>query len=794
MNGGAASMKAGSRVRKRRDTSGDRPHFRVFHPFIVFLLLLISGCYLSYRYSVLQFIDEISKERDRVALGINQVRNNLGRELYATLNLTQGLVAFIQLYGGIDQEQFDAITRDLISRNHLINNVGLAVGYVIRYVYPYTGNEKALGLDYRTTREQIGPVLQCVNEKKPVIAGPVRLVQGGTGIIEHTPIFITGPSDTGTGKNFWGVLSAVVRLETLMLAAGVQSSGTSLYRISLRGIDGTGAAGPVFWGDSAVFSSDPVLTEIALPAGEWQMAAVPLGGWPVFNPLRSPSFNTGSALSLIISILFFFTLKVSRSRRAEINRRKKVEDALHQKNRALRLFSRCTSAVVHSTDEKELLSAVCTIAVESTGYPMAWVGSAENDPMRTVKPVTFAGPGEGVLDRITVSWGDNEFGQGTAGTAIRTRKPCIARDLHNTPTFAVWRDALVSKDIAAAISIPLIVNDAVYGVLLIYAVEADAFDSTEVTLLEELGKDISHGIAALRSRKERDEATAALEQARSELEERVVERTRELLQAKDAAESADRIKSAFLATMSHELRTPLNSIIGFTGIMLQGLVGELSEEQLKQLAMVRDSAHHLLALINDVLDISKIESGQLDLHRCMFDIQDTIDRAVQFVMPTARKKSLSVTLPESPLRLKTFSDQRRVEQILINLLSNAVKFTEAGGITLIADNDRVAGDSQDAEKEKNVSRAFMRISVADTGIGIRSEDLSKLFQPFKQLDTGISRRYEGTGLGLSICKKLALMLGGDIEVSSGGPGTGAVFSLLLPLTEEQNGQNSGDRG
>lgn len=249
-----------------------------------------------------------------------------------------------------------------------------------------------------------------------------------------------------------------------------------------------------------------------------------------------------------------------------------------------------------------------------------------------------------------------------------------------------------------------------------------------------------------------------------DLEKRVAERTAELETARDRAESADRLKSAFLATMSHELRTPLNSIIGFTGILLQELAGPLNEEQQKQLGMVRGSAQHLLALINDVLDISKIEAGQLEVCREVFDLCRSVEKVVGVVKPMADKKGLRLNVEMGPGIGKLVSDPRRVEQVLLNLLNNAVKFTEKDAAVKVT---AVAADG------------VVRISVADEGVGIKPEDLDKLFQPFRQIETGLSRRHEGTGLGLVICRRLATLLGGDIEVRSEW-GKGSVFTFTLP--------------
>ena len=243
----------------------------------------------------------------------------------------------------------------------------------------------------------------------------------------------------------------------------------------------------------------------------------------------------------------------------------------------------------------------------------------------------------------------------------------------------------------------------------------------------------------------------------------------ELKVAVAKAESADKLKSAFLATMSHELRTPLNSIIGFTGILLQKLVGPLSGEQEKQLKMVQSSALHLLNLINDVLDISKIEADQVTIANEEFEINQVFSQCIEKIQTLAKTKGLKLTknIEHEPLNLVT--DKRRVEQILINLLNNAVKFTESGEVVL----------------KSKLDGQHLRISIKDTGIGISPENVHTLFMPFKQIDSGLTRKYEGTGLGLSICKRLVELLGGSIWVES-EIGMGSEFIFTLPIHRSEN--------
>lgn len=273
----------------------------------------------------------------------------------------------------------------------------------------------------------------------------------------------------------------------------------------------------------------------------------------------------------------------------------------------------------------------------------------------------------------------------------------------------------------------------------------------------------------------RKQAEAALRALNETLEVKVASRTQELHAALERAEAADRIKSTFLATMSHELRTPLNSIIGFTGIVLQGLAGPLTAEQTKQLGMVRGSARHLLELINDVLDISKIEAEQLQVNAEPFDLRASLERAVISVTPFAEKKGLWLVARVSPSIGDMVSDRRRVEQIVLNLLNNAIKFTDRGTVTLTAGLEADFRPSPVAPPQSAV-----RIEVADTGIGIKPEHLTDLFQPFRQVETGLTRPHEGTGLGLVICQRLVALLGGTISVTSAWS-RGSEFTVILPL-------------
>ena len=272
-----------------------------------------------------------------------------------------------------------------------------------------------------------------------------------------------------------------------------------------------------------------------------------------------------------------------------------------------------------------------------------------------------------------------------------------------------------------------------------------------------------HFVAFLRDITLRKRAEGEIADAKERLEQRVHERTHELSEANRRLLELDRLKSEFLATMSHELRTPLNSILGFTTVLQGGLAGPLNEEQQRQLAFVHGSGQHLLALINDLLDVSRIESGRLKLARRAFDFAEVADEAMSQLRPLAAKKGLELHVRLSS-SVHAWGDRRRVYQILLNLAGNAVKFTEQGSVTIAA---RCVGDQ-------------LEVEVRDTGIGIAPAHLNALFEPFHQVDGSLARAHEGTGLGLYLSKKLLALMGGTISVTS-RRGHGSCFKFTLPV-------------
>jgi PAS domain S-box-containing protein len=263
-----------------------------------------------------------------------------------------------------------------------------------------------------------------------------------------------------------------------------------------------------------------------------------------------------------------------------------------------------------------------------------------------------------------------------------------------------------------------------------------------------------------------------LKEASAELERKVQEATAELAEQNEllrrqhiALEQASALKSQFLANMSHEFRTPLNAILGYTHMLLHGVSGSISDAQRKSLTRIDSNSRHLLALINDILDITRIEAGRMPLNLTTFAIPELVDEVMSELEPIIKRSNLVVSARVAARVPQIKSDRQKVKQIVLNLLSNALKFTPQGAVTIRA--------SYDARTR------MVHIAVRDTGVGIPYEDQGKVFEDFRQLDSSPARGYGGTGLGLSICRRLSQMLGGSIDLSS-EPGRGSMFTLQLP--------------
>jgi signal transduction histidine kinase len=326
--------------------------------------------------------------------------------------------------------------------------------------------------------------------------------------------------------------------------------------------------------------------------------------------------------------------------------------------------------------------------------------------------------------------------------AARERNAVIVNDVRSEAGFL---PNPFLPETCSEMAVPMIVGDKVIGVFDVQSDLAGHFTEEDASIYATLAAQVG----------------VALQNARLYMEQSAtVTQLREL----------DRLKSSFLANMSHELRTPLNSILGFSDVMLEGLDGPLSDVMENDLKLISRNGQHLLSLINDVLDMAKIEAGKMNLNIERFNLHEVLADVVNITAPLARDKALTLQLEtEASPALELEADRIRLRQVLINLVGNAIKFTEAGSVTLSA-----------AQQNGHI-----RISVRDTGIGVPPEHAQMIFEEFHQVDSSTTRKAGGTGLGLPISRKLIELHGGKLWVESTGVrGEGSTFIIELPMTKE----------
>jgi signal transduction histidine kinase len=250
--------------------------------------------------------------------------------------------------------------------------------------------------------------------------------------------------------------------------------------------------------------------------------------------------------------------------------------------------------------------------------------------------------------------------------------------------------------------------------------------------------------------------------------ERMAEQSHHIEQARELAEQANRAKTSFLMNMSHELRTPLNAIIGYSEMLEEDLVGTAAAQHREDVGKIRSAGRHLLGLIDDILDVSRIEAGKVVLQVEPFDVAELIDEVVSAAQALMLKNANRLSVVAEPALGIMSSDRKRLRQVLMHMLSNSAKFTVRGTVTLSVRQLTIAGEEH-----------LLEFEVVDTGIGIEAAKMDTLFQPFVQVDATTTRKYSGSGLGLAISRRLCQLMGGDIQVRS-EPGQATSFKVTLP--------------
>ena len=471
---------------------------------------------------------------------------------------------------------------------------------------------------------------------------------------------------------------------------------------------------------------------------------------------------SGSVLSF--GILLFVYLNLDR----EIARRRQSERKVLQLNRLYAVLTRTSQSTSRIRERDALFRAVCRIAVEDGLFRMAWVGTV-NPQTGVVEPAAFAGIEDGYLGRIHIVAADVPEGQGPTGRALREHRHFVCADIATDPRLLPWRDDSLARGYRSSAAFPLQFGDSLVGVFTVYATEPRFFNDEVVAVLTEATSEISFALESMDREARRLQAEEDLRSLNEDLERRVAERTAEVARTATEleirnreVERANRMKTEFLARTSHELRTPLNAIVGYSDLLSEEASGPLSPTYKRFVANIQEGAQHLLHMVNDVLDLSKVEAGRIDLNREEFHPAGALEEVLSVITPLAKMKNIAIE-NQLPPATNINADRMRFKQVLYNLLSNAVKFTPENGRVWIA------------ECSRENTACFC---VGDTGIGIPSAELEAIFDEFHQVGAPPEAVKEGTGLGLAITKRLVELHGGTIRVES-TPDRGSCFYFSL---------------
>jgi GAF domain-containing protein len=413
----------------------------------------------------------------------------------------------------------------------------------------------------------------------------------------------------------------------------------------------------------------------------------------------------------------------------------------------LRALGEVGQAVNSTLEVETVLRTIVTKAVELSATDAGAIYVFDDERREFRLRATY-----GMSEAMIAAISDRHIGTGDAniGEAARRREPIQLADLRHTPASAL-KDIVLDAGYRALLVVPLLRPDRVVGVLVVRRRQPGEFPQSAVDLLETFA----------------DQSVLAIQNAR--LFREIDEKGRQL-------EVASKHKSQFLANMSHELRTPLNAILGYTELILDNIYGEAPARVRGVLERVQSNGKHLLGLINDVLDLSKIEAGQLTLSLVDYALDEVVKGVYAAVEPLAVEKKLAFKLALPDHLPRGHGDDRRISQVLLNLVGNAIKFTDAGEVEITA-----AAENGD-----------FTVAVRDTGPGISPEDQAKIFEEFRQADDSSTRKKGGSGLGLSIAKRIVEMHGGRIWVNS-APGAGSTFAFTLPVTVERQASDVRDQ-
>ena len=417
----------------------------------------------------------------------------------------------------------------------------------------------------------------------------------------------------------------------------------------------------------------------------------------------------------------------------DITGRRREEERLYKLNSIFKARSDSNFALTHVTDEPAYLHEICKIIVKDCGHAMVWIGFAEEDEGKTVRPLAYEGFEEGYLETLKITWADTERGRGPTGTAIRTGKPTVCRNMLTDPSFKPWREQAIKRGYASSLVLPLLADGKAFGAVTIYSKQPDSFFEDEIELLMELANDIAHGVMTLRLRAAHAQAEEEVRRSNSDLQQ-------------------------FAYAASHDLQEPLRGIAGFAGLLEKRYKGKFDRKADEFIDYIIDDVKRMQALINDLLEYSRIEAkGKVfKATNCSVALEEAFYNLRSVIEETAA----DITYDLLPT---VMADAPQLKRLFQNLIGNAIKFRgkERPRIHISAER-----------KENN-----WVFSVKDNGIGFDVQFADRIFVVFQRLHA--RQEYPGTGIGLAICKKIVEHHGGHIWVES-EPGNGSTFYFTIP--------------
>lgn len=443
---------------------------------------------------------------------------------------------------------------------------------------------------------------------------------------------------------------------------------------------------------------------------------------------------------------------------SDLTRRKQDEDRLRRLNRELHAISECGQVLARAEDEPSLVAAICRVVCEDADYRMAWVGYAEHDEAKTIRPVAWAGAEEGYLEEVRASWADGAPGHSPVGLAIRSGQTSCLQDFEREPAASTWKEAATRRGYRSSLALPLKADGDSFGALNIYSTEPNAFTPDEVRLLEELSGDLSFGIIALRTRLDRERARQEVVELNRRLEERVADRTAQLELANQELES-------FSYSVSHDLRAPLRHIDGFLDLLKRRTATSLDEPSRHYMATISEAARRMSALIDDLLSFSRM--GRSEMAAGDVDLAALASEIIKELSPETAERTVQWRVGALPV---VRGDRAMLRVVLVNLIANALKFTRPRAEAVIDIGCQPGGDPATKDTEAVV---FVR----DNGVGFDMAYADKLFGVFQRLHR--VDEFEGTGIGLANVRRVIKRHGGRTWAEGTVDG-GATFFFSLP--------------